>query len=212
MMCVWAFVGGLLSFSLTCFSPSFTSSLPHSTWSLPGTPSSMSTTPRVKTAAHPHNEEYCSMATYNPLTNTACHTVTSHDTTSHDMTWHYTITHEHIHKHEQTQKTQLQTHITDISQIMFFETKSCYRPTIPAPRPTPASPASQPASQRFLTCGKYVFPPSAVRNGHQCFSRLCESSILPTFWLPWPIPVGKLRFAHWRPGLPPLSAIFDLSV
>ena len=67
MMCVWAFVGCPLSFSLTCFSPSFTSSLPHSTWFLPGTPS-MSTTPRVKTAAHPHNEEYCPMAIYNPLT------------------------------------------------------------------------------------------------------------------------------------------------
>ena len=108
------------------------------------------------------------MATYNPLTNTACHTVTSHDTTSHDMTWQHMITHEHIHEHEQTQKTQPQTqkhtHITDISQIMYIETKSCYRLTIPAPRPTPASPASQPASQRFLTCGKYVFPPSAVRN------------------------------------------------
>ena len=56
LMCGWAFVGCLLSFSLTCFSPSFISILPHSTWSLPGTPSSMSTTPRVKTAAHPHNE------------------------------------------------------------------------------------------------------------------------------------------------------------
>ena len=61
------------------------------------------------------------------------------------------ITHKHIHKHEQTQKTQPQTlkhtHITDISQIMFFETKSCYRPAIPAPPPTPASPGSQQASQ-----------------------------------------------------------------
>ena len=38
-------------FSLSCFSPSSTSSLPHSTCSLPGTPSSMSTPPRVKNTA-----------------------------------------------------------------------------------------------------------------------------------------------------------------
>ena len=54
-------------FSLSCFSPSFTSSLPHSTCSLPRTPSSMSTTPRVKTTALSQNEEYCSMAMHNPL-------------------------------------------------------------------------------------------------------------------------------------------------
>ena len=35
MMSVWALLALVLSFS--CFSPSFTSSLPHSTWSLPGT-------------------------------------------------------------------------------------------------------------------------------------------------------------------------------
>ena len=38
MMCDWAFVGCPLSFCLSCFSPSFTSSLPHSTCTLPGTP------------------------------------------------------------------------------------------------------------------------------------------------------------------------------
>ena len=55
-------------FSLSWFSPSFTSPLPHSTCSLPGTPSSMSTPPRVKTAAPPHNEECCTMAIYHHLT------------------------------------------------------------------------------------------------------------------------------------------------
>ena len=35
---------------------------------VPGTPSSMSTPPRVKTTAHTQNEEYCPMAIYNPLT------------------------------------------------------------------------------------------------------------------------------------------------
>ena len=60
----WSFL--VLSFS--CFSPSSTSSLPHSTCSLPGTPSSMSTPPRVKTTALTQNEEYCPIAIYNPLT------------------------------------------------------------------------------------------------------------------------------------------------
>ena len=41
----------LLVLSFSCFSPSFTSSLPHSTCTLPGTPSSMSTPPRVRTHA-----------------------------------------------------------------------------------------------------------------------------------------------------------------
>ena len=57
-----------LGLSFSCFSPSSTSSLPHSTCTLPGTPSSMSTPPRVKTAAHPHNEEYFTMAKNHPLT------------------------------------------------------------------------------------------------------------------------------------------------
>ena len=51
-----------------CFSPSFTSSLPHSTCTLTSTSSPMSTPPRVKTTAPSHNEEYCSMAIYHPLT------------------------------------------------------------------------------------------------------------------------------------------------
>ena len=50
----WSF---FVSFSLSCFSPSSTSSLPHSTCSLPGTPSSMSTPPRVKTTALTQDEE-----------------------------------------------------------------------------------------------------------------------------------------------------------
>ena len=62
----WLSVSSCLSFS--CFSPSFTSSLPHSTCTLPGTPSPMSMTPRVETAAHPHNEESCPMARNHPLT------------------------------------------------------------------------------------------------------------------------------------------------
>ena len=64
--CVWALLVLVLSFS--CFSPSSTSSRPHSTCSVPGTPSSMSTTPRVKTTALTLNEEYCTMAIYHPLT------------------------------------------------------------------------------------------------------------------------------------------------
>ena len=55
-------------FSLSCFSPSSTSSLPHSTCSLPGTPSSMSTTPRETPAAPAPNEEYCPVAIYHPPT------------------------------------------------------------------------------------------------------------------------------------------------
>ena len=55
----------VLVLSFSCFSPSFTYSLPHSTCSLPGTPSSMSTPPRVKTAAPPHKEP---MAIHHPLT------------------------------------------------------------------------------------------------------------------------------------------------
>ena len=54
--------------SFSCFSPSFTLSLPYSTCTLPGTPSPMSITPRDKTAAPSHNEEYCSMAIYHPFT------------------------------------------------------------------------------------------------------------------------------------------------
>ena len=68
MMCVWALLVLVLSFS--CLSPSSTSSLPHSTWSLPATPSPMSTPRRVKTTALTQNEEYCPMAIYNSLTKT----------------------------------------------------------------------------------------------------------------------------------------------
>ena len=68
-MCAWALLVLVLSFF--CFSLSFTSSLPHSTCTLPGTPSTMSTKPRDKTAAPSHNEEYCPMAIYHPLTSTA---------------------------------------------------------------------------------------------------------------------------------------------
>ena len=58
----------VLVLSVSCFSPLFTSSLPHSTCTLRGTSSPMSTTPRDKTAACSHNEEYCPMAIYRPLT------------------------------------------------------------------------------------------------------------------------------------------------
>ena len=54
-----------------CPSPvslSFTSSLPHSTCTLPGTPSPMSITPTDEAAALTHNEEYCPMAIWHPLT------------------------------------------------------------------------------------------------------------------------------------------------
>ena len=54
--------------SLSCFSPTSTFPLSLSTCSLSGTPSSMSSPPRVKTTALTHNEEYCSMAIYHPLT------------------------------------------------------------------------------------------------------------------------------------------------
>ena len=47
--CFWSSVGCFLAQSFSWFSSLFTSSLPHSTCSLPGTPSSMSTPPRVKT-------------------------------------------------------------------------------------------------------------------------------------------------------------------
>ena len=60
------FVSSCLSFS--CFSPSFTSSLPHSTCTLPSTLSPKSTAPREITAAPSHNEEYCTMAIYHRLT------------------------------------------------------------------------------------------------------------------------------------------------
>ena len=46
----------------------FTSSLPHSTCTLPSTSSPMSTASRELTAAPSHNEEYCTMAIYHPLT------------------------------------------------------------------------------------------------------------------------------------------------
>ena len=59
-------VSSCLSFS--CFSPSFASSLPQSTCTLPRTPSPMSITPRDKTAVPSHNEEYCTMVIYHPLT------------------------------------------------------------------------------------------------------------------------------------------------
>ena len=77
MMCTCAFVGCSLSvsscLSFSCSSPSLTSSLPHSTCTLPSTPSSVSTPPRVKTTAPPHNEEYCPMAIYHPLTDADWH-------------------------------------------------------------------------------------------------------------------------------------------
>ena len=50
------------------FSPSFTSSLPHSTCTLPSTSSPMSTASREITVAPSHNEEYCPMAIYHPPT------------------------------------------------------------------------------------------------------------------------------------------------
>ena len=61
----WSF---LVSLSLLCLFFFSTSSLPHSTCSLPGTPSSMSSPPGVETTALTQNEEYCLMAMYNPLT------------------------------------------------------------------------------------------------------------------------------------------------
>ena len=71
------------------------------------------------------------------------------------MTWHHMITHKHIHKHEQTQKTQPQTHkhahITDISQIMYIETKNCRRPAIPAPA------QRQPSQSAFSYVWKILF-------------------------------------------------------
>ena len=67
MLCVWAFVVSSC-LSLSCFSPASTFSLSQSTCSLSGTPSSMSSPPRVKTTALTQNEEYCSMAIYSPLT------------------------------------------------------------------------------------------------------------------------------------------------
>ena len=54
--------------SPSCFSPTSTFCLSQSTCSLSGTPSSMSSPPRVKTTALTHNEEYCPVAIYNPLT------------------------------------------------------------------------------------------------------------------------------------------------
>ena len=54
--------------SLSWFSPTSTFSLSQSTCSLSGTPSSMSSPPRVKTTALTHNEEYCPVAIFNPLT------------------------------------------------------------------------------------------------------------------------------------------------
>ena len=54
--------------SFSCFYPSFTSSLLHSTCTLPSTSSPMSTPPRDKTTALTQNEEYCTLAIYNLLT------------------------------------------------------------------------------------------------------------------------------------------------
>ena len=56
------------SLSFFCFSPSFTSSLPHSTCTLPSTSSPMSTAPRETAVAPLANEEYFPMAIYHPLT------------------------------------------------------------------------------------------------------------------------------------------------
>ena len=54
--------------SVSCFSPSFTSSIPHSTSSLTSTPSSMSTAPRETTAAPSPIEEYYTLEIYHPPT------------------------------------------------------------------------------------------------------------------------------------------------
>ena len=54
--------------SLYCFSHTSTFSLSQPTCSLSGTPASMSSPPRVKTTALTHNEEYCPVAIYSPLT------------------------------------------------------------------------------------------------------------------------------------------------
>ena len=62
------FVVCLFVFSFSCFSPSFTSSLPHSACTLPSTSSPMSTASREITAAPSHKEEYCPMAIYHPPT------------------------------------------------------------------------------------------------------------------------------------------------
>ena len=67
-MCVCLSVGCVLVLSFSCFSPSFTSSLPHPTCTLTSTSSPMSTASRDLTIAPSHNEEYCSMAKYHPLT------------------------------------------------------------------------------------------------------------------------------------------------
>ena len=61
-MCVWLSVGCVLVRSFSCFSLSFTSSLPYPTCTLTGTSSPLSTAPREITAAPPHNEEHCTMA------------------------------------------------------------------------------------------------------------------------------------------------------
>ena len=58
----WLFLVCLFVFVLLLF----LSSLPHSTCTS-DTPSSMSTTPRVKSAAPPHNEEHCPMTMYHLL-------------------------------------------------------------------------------------------------------------------------------------------------
>ena len=54
--------------SSPCLSPSFTSSLPHSTCTLTCTPPSMWTAPRETPGAPSLDEEYCPVAIYNPLT------------------------------------------------------------------------------------------------------------------------------------------------
>ena len=53
---------------LLLFSPSFTSSLPYPTCTLTSTSSSMSMSSRELIPAPSHNEEYCLLATYHPLT------------------------------------------------------------------------------------------------------------------------------------------------
>ena len=68
MMCAWAFVVVSSCLSLSCFSPLFTSSLPHSICTLPCTPSPMSKTPRDETAAPSHSEEYYTVAVDHLLT------------------------------------------------------------------------------------------------------------------------------------------------
>ena len=66
-MCLSVRRSFLVFLSLLFLSVFYLFSSPHSTCSLPGTPSSMSSPPRVETTALTQNEECCPMAIYNPL-------------------------------------------------------------------------------------------------------------------------------------------------